>query len=186
MVASDPPYATASFGGKCTDCDWDRPIPLADFWQLLECKAKPQANICLFANMKFAFDLIDSNRKGFRYDLIWAKNNRLGFMNANKMVMRSHESILLFGKPGYMAASTFNPLKTPGGRTSVRRPKTRKAGGVYPPLEAHTTAAPDGMLYPHSVLAFDHDRGCNLPENCLHLDFCKVVFGTGKTSVSGV
>ena len=166
MVASDPPYASETFG-KCTECDWDKPIPLTEFWQLIEYKAKPSANIVLFGNMKFAFDLIDSNRKGFRYDLVWAKNNRVGFLNAKKMVMRSHESILLFGKPGYMAAATYNPLKIPGGRPVVKRGKTRKVDGVYPPVEAATTVS-DGTLYPHSVLAFDHDRGGNQPEACLH------------------
>ena len=70
MVASDPPYATESFGGRCTDCDWDKPVPLPELWRLLESKTKPSANICLFANMKLAYDLIDSNKKGFRYDLL--------------------------------------------------------------------------------------------------------------------
>ena len=163
FVCSDPPYAAPSFGKKCTACDWDTPINLPEFWRLLESKAKPQANVVLFGNMKFGFDLIATNKKNFRYDLVFAKSNRVGFLNANLQPLRSHELLLCFSnRPGFAKSSTYNPLKTPGGRTSVRRAKTRKPGGVYPPLEAQTTVSPDGMLYPHSVLAFDHDRG-NLP-----------------------
>jgi len=166
LICSDPPYAAESFGGKCTACEWDTPINLTTFWQLLESKAKPSANVVLFANMKFAFDLIDSNRKGFRYDLVWAKNNRVGFFNANLMPLRSHENVLLFGKPGFQKMATYNPLKTPGGRPVVKRARSR-GGGVYPAQESYTTVS-DGTIHPISVLAFDHDRGGNQSEKCLH------------------
>jgi hypothetical protein len=66
-IAADPPYAAESFGGKCTACEWDVPIPLAQFWELLECKTKPAANIVLFGNLKFGFDLIASNKKGLPF-----------------------------------------------------------------------------------------------------------------------
>ena len=157
FCCSDPPYASESFGGKCTDCDWDKPVPLPEFWELIERKTKPQANVALFCNMKLAYDLIGSNKKGFRYDLTWVKNNPVGFFNANQQPMRSHENILLFGKPGNMATATFNPLKTAGTRPRVNRAKARKSGGVYPAGEAYTTIS-DGSVNPISVLAFDHDR----------------------------
>jgi len=167
-VISDPPYATESFG-KCTACEWDKPVPLNEFWKLIQRKTKPSANIVLFGNMKLAYDLIDTNKEGFRYDLVWAKNNRVGFFNANLQPLRSHENVLLFcNKPGNMLASTYNPQKTYGGRLFVERTATRKEGGVYPPRKAYTSRCADGMTHPHSILSFDHDRGCNLPEKCLH------------------
>jgi len=49
-------------------------------------------------NMKFAVDLIDSNKKEFRYDLIWIKSAPCGFLSARKMPMKKHEIVLVFYK----------------------------------------------------------------------------------------
>jgi site-specific DNA-methyltransferase (adenine-specific) len=167
LVASDPPYAAESFGGKCTDCSWDTPINLPDFWQLVERKTKPSANIVLFGNMKLAYDLINTNLRGFRYDLCWAKNNKVGFFNANLQPLRSHENILVFGKPGGMTASTYNAIKSAGsGRPRVNRVKSRKSGGVYPASQVPHTTISDGNVNPISILAFDKDS--NQPDWCAH------------------
>ena len=162
---TDMPYAAESFGGKCTACEWDRPINLVEFWRWLERKAKPQANIILFSNLKLGFDLIGSNLKGFRSDLVWAKNNPVGHLNSSNQVMRSHENILLFRRPRSSGTPTYNPIKTGGGRPRVNRVKARKSGGVYPAGKDYTTVS-DGTTHPISVLAFDRDS--NLPEWCAH------------------
>ena len=158
ICLTDMPYAAESFGGKCTACEWDVPINLVEFWRWMERKAKPSANIVLFCNMKLAFDLIGSNLKGFRNDLVWCKNNRVGFLNSSSQVMRSHENILLFRRPRFSGTTTYNAIKTGGGRPRVNHTKARKSGGVYPAGEAYTTTS-DGTTNPISVLAFDHDRG---------------------------
>ena len=153
---SDPPYASETFGG-CTACKWDIPVNLTEFWRLMENKTKPQANVVLFCNMKLAYDLIDTNKKGFRYDLVWAKNNRVGFFNANLMPLRAHENILVFGRPGHQKTAVYNALKLPGtGKPRVNRVKAQKSGGVYSSQKAYTTVS-DGTRKPHSVLAFDRD-----------------------------
>jgi site-specific DNA-methyltransferase (adenine-specific) len=46
----------------------------------------------------------------FRYDLIWRKNKSTGFLNANRMPLRQHESILVF----YRRLPVYNPQKTVG------------------------------------------------------------------------
>ena len=53
----------------------------------------------------FTIDLINSNRSMFRYDLIWDKRLVSGFLNANRMPLRSHEHILIF----YKKLGTYNP-----------------------------------------------------------------------------
>jgi site-specific DNA-methyltransferase (adenine-specific) len=164
-IISDPPYATESFGGKCTACDWDVPFSLTDFWEFLRCKSKPAANVVLFCNLKFAYDLIASNRRGYRYDLVWSKSNRVGFFNANLMPMRAHENILVFGRPNHQKMATYNPLKTDGGRPRVNRVKSRKDGGVYGASQKPYTTTTDGNLFPHSVLEFAHDRGSSQYDN---------------------
>ena len=79
-IISDPPYGV-------TDCDWDCSIPLDSFWAMLEERMKPSANVVLFGCGKFSFNLIHSKKRWYRYDLVWAKNKKVGFLNANLQPM---------------------------------------------------------------------------------------------------
>jgi site-specific DNA-methyltransferase (adenine-specific) len=45
---------------------------------------------------RFGVELINSNPKNFRYDLVWVKSSSVGFLNAKKMPMRKHELIYVF------------------------------------------------------------------------------------------
>ncbi|MCL2711121.1 MAG: site-specific DNA-methyltransferase [Planctomycetaceae bacterium] len=125
-VISDPPYGI-------THHDWDTSFALKHVWRYLERKTKPAANFVFFGCGDFTIDLINARWYCYRYDLIWVKNNRTDFRNANLKPLRSHESILVFGHPGYNKESTYNPQKIPGSR--------------------------GGLVHPGSVLHFDHDRG---------------------------
>ena len=71
---------------------------------------KPSAVIVHFCNVKFGFALIQSNPKWFRYDLIWKKSSKVGFLSANKQPLRQHENIYVFKKE----QGTYNPQKTEG------------------------------------------------------------------------
>jgi site-specific DNA-methyltransferase (adenine-specific) len=113
-VISDPPFGI-------TACDWDVMPPLARFWDMCDRRTTPTANFVLFGCGRFSIDLVNPKYRWYRYDLIWHKNNKCGFLNANRMPMRNHESIMVFGRPGFKEAATYNPQKTPGGRIGVRR-----------------------------------------------------------------
>ena len=80
-------------------------------------------------------------------------------MNASKMPMRSHEQVLVFGRPGHRATSTYNPVKSPGGRVGMRS-ISRNPSDVYGFASDHVSVS-DGNIHPSSVLAFDSDRGNN-------------------------
>ena len=45
----------------------------------------------------FTHDLIESNRKDFKYTLVWDKKATTGFLNAKKQPLRRHEDIVVFG-----------------------------------------------------------------------------------------
>ena len=151
-VITDPPFGN-------TDCDWDKALPLARFWEIVKSKTIPSANFILFACGQFTIDLINNNRKWYRYDLIWQKSNKVGFLNAQKQPMRNHETILVFGQPGFRDKATYNPQKTPGGRKAGVVNKNNNAN-IYR-LEGGYTRVADGLLHPCSVLSFGHDRGSN-------------------------
>ena len=148
-VISDPPFGI-------TNCKWDKPIPLNTFWNMIEPRTKQSANYVLFGCGGFTTDLIISKRKWHRYDMIWVKSKKCGFLNANLMPMRNHESILVFGRPGYRKASTYRPQKTLGGREriTIRNHKST----VYK-NKGEFTHVSDGLQHPSSVLYFQSEFG---------------------------
>lgn len=89
------------FSGNPTGCDWDIKIDLTKFWEQVKRLAKnDNTPVIHFCNTRFGAELIASNPDWFRYDLVWNKENAIGFLSANKMPMRSHENIYIFAKKG--------------------------------------------------------------------------------------
>lgn len=82
-------------------CAWDIKIDLERFWEQVKRLAKDDHTpVLMFCTTKFGNELINSNPDWFRYDLVWNKSNGVGFLQANKMPMRSHEMIYVFSKKG--------------------------------------------------------------------------------------
>lgn len=89
---------------------WDVIIPFEPLWNQYNRIIKDNGVIVLFATEPFRTKLIYHNINNFKYDLIWNKNKTTGFLNAKKMPLRKHESILVF----YKKSPTYNPQKTTG------------------------------------------------------------------------
>lgn len=104
MILADLPYQQTARN------KWDVLIPFTELWKQYERIIKDKAAIVLFANGMFTADLMHSNRKLWRYNLIWEKTQPTGFLNAKKMPLRSHEDICVF----YKKLPTYNPQKTAG------------------------------------------------------------------------
>ena len=152
-VISDPPY-------NITACDWDTAFSFSQFWDLADCWSKPTANFVLFGLGKFAVDLINSKYRWYRYDLIWAKNNKVGFLNANLMPMRNHEQILVFDRPGFQKSATYNPQKDgrqTDGKVRLRKVSANKDSNVYADKGGYTSVD-DGTRHPCTVLPFKSDK----------------------------
>ena len=82
-------------------CAWDIKIDLDLFWKEVKRIRKDDHTPTIhFCNTKYGYDLIKSNEKEFRYDLVWSKSNGVGFLTANKMPLKSHEMIYVFSKLG--------------------------------------------------------------------------------------
>ena len=91
LVFCDLPY-----GG--TNCSWDSKIDLEAFWVEIDRITKPSTPIFFTTTTKYGAELIASNPKNFRYDLVWVKSASCGFLTAKKMPMRKHEMIYVFYK----------------------------------------------------------------------------------------
>ena len=91
-LVCDLPYGT-------TICKWDSKIELNELWKQMKRIAKNNHTpYFFFCDMKLAVELINSNRKWFRYDIVIQKSNIVGYLNAKKMPMREHELLLVFYK----------------------------------------------------------------------------------------
>ena len=102
-IICDPPFGI-------TDCAFDKRLPFEPMWEQFKRVTKRNAAIVLFSQMPFGSDLIQSNKKMFRYEWIWEKSLGMGFLNAKKMPLRCHENILVF----YQQLPTYNPQFTKG------------------------------------------------------------------------
>lgn len=103
MILCDLPYGT-------TRNKWDEIIPFEPLWEQYERVAKPNCPIILTSNQPFTTQLINSNRKLFKYDLVWQKTHPKGHLNAKRMPMRAHEEILIF----YKKPPVYNPIMRKG------------------------------------------------------------------------
>ena len=136
-----------------TDCDWDKCIDLAKFWEQIKRVTKHNAAIALFSQLPFAVDLINANRKMFRYEWIVRKDRRMGHLNAKKMPLRCHENILIF----YRALPTYNPQFTQGRRYKKRMNEPLRGDHVYNKARLDNAVGlvrenKDGKRYPIDVI----------------------------------
>ena len=103
MILCDLPY------GK-TQNKKDKPLPFDKLWAEYKRIIKDNGCIALFGQGTFYVDLVNSNRKMFRYDLVWDKGLTSGFLNANRMPLRQHEQIAIF----YKKQPLYNPQFSKG------------------------------------------------------------------------
>lgn len=102
----------------------------------------------------FTADLMHSNRKLWRYNLIWHKTQPTGFLNAKKMPLRAHEDICVF----YKNLPTYNPQMTTGHARKVSKAshhvnaKETLNYGEYNAVDYDST-----KRYPTSVMIFSKD-----------------------------
>lgn len=111
LVLTDLPYGT-------TTNKWDSVIPFDKLWEQWLRIGKENAAFITTASQPFTTDVINSQRKLFRYELIWDKTKGGNFLLAKKMPLKSHENVVIF----YRKLPTYNPQM-------VVRGKPRKKGG---------------------------------------------------------
>ena len=147
LVILDPPYGT-------TQLAWDVPIDLESIWAGVSHARNGNAIALGFGCQPFFTDLIASNRREFRYELIWKKSISTGYLDCNRRPLRSHENIGVFVRRG--ARPSFSPQFWQG------RPYTRISNGLtwcrnYGAHGGHHTACADGRRFPLSVVESPSD-----------------------------
>ena len=129
MIFSDLPYGT-------THNAWDVQIDLNQMWKEYKRLLKSGGAVLLFSQQPFTTDLINSNRKWFRYEWIWRKSCPVGFLNANRMPLRAHENVLVF----YEHLPTYNPQKIPRAKPQKQKSGSQTSNyGSFKPIVVVST-----------------------------------------------
>lgn len=147
MILCDLPYG-ATRNAK------DKTIPFIPLWEQYTRIIKENGAIALFSQGTFFVDLVNSNRKMYRYDLIWDKQLKSGFLNAKRMPLRQHEQIAFF----YQKVPTYNPQFSQGkplhSKGTAYKGKTLKNQNYGKIHVTDDVRAGSTEKYPSSILSF--------------------------------
>ena len=103
MVLCDLPYGVLNKSNP--SAKWDSIIPFEPLWEQYKRITKPNAAIVLFSQGMFTARLMMSNPTWWRYNFVWDKVLKNGFLNANRQPLRQHEDICVFSS----GQTTYNP-----------------------------------------------------------------------------
>lgn len=165
MVLCDLPYEVLHKNNPYAQ--WDRKLPFDKLWEQYERVIKDNGAIVLFAQGMFTAELMTSNKKLWRYNLIWDKCRVTGFLNANRMPMRCHEDICVF----YKSLPTYNPQYTDGLPNHSRgngihketnncygKFKADYKGRTYESVPRVESTVPKGKKLPRSIISIKKEH----------------------------
>lgn len=91
LILADLPYGS-------TKNHWDSVIDLGLLWEQYERIIKDDTPILLFSSEPFTFDLVNSNRKMYKYRWYWLKEKGYGVQYSHKQPTRRIEEVCVFYK----------------------------------------------------------------------------------------
>lgn len=157
MILADLPYGV-------TQNPEDKVIPFSDLWREYERIIKDDGIILLFGQGLFYIDLVNSNRKLFKYDIVWDKILTSGFLNAKRQPLRVHENIAVF----YRKKPTYNPQFSEGkplhskGTSYMNKEHKNQNYGKFNMTD--DSNAGNTKKYPKSLISFQKPH----PSNAKH------------------
>ena len=134
LVLTDPPYGT-------TGLEWDVVPDLPALWVMLH--AACTGSFVMTASQPFTTDLINSNRKQFRYCWVWNKKLGGNVFLAKHQPMKIHEDVVVFGAGTYAPQMKKGELRT-------------KGGGKSKLWNADLTTSCNDDYYPQSIIEFSN------------------------------
>ena len=144
MILCDLPYGT-------THCKWDTVIPFDELWKQYNRIIKDNGAIVLFGKQPFTSQLINSNLKNYKYNLIWKKNNHDNPLQAKRRFLNITEDIVVF----YKKQCCYNPQ----GLVKVDK-ITRQGRGqsmAYVGSDRANEYKQEYTNYPRNILEFARD-----------------------------
>ena len=150
MILCDPPFGV-------TSCKWDEVIPFDEMWKRLNLLIKDNGAILLFGTEPFSSALRMSNRKHFKYDWIWEKEQGVGFQLVKYRPLIKHENISVFGKKTPSYNPQMEKLDKP---KKVKRKAGSNGGSETSPLKySDERVSVYEYKYPTNILKYKRDKG---------------------------
>lgn len=181
MIFADLPYHT-------TRANWDCEIDLNKLWTQYKRIIKDSGVIALWAQAPFSHVLAMSNIRDYRYEWVIEKTKATGHLNANKMPMKAHEDVLIFGNDEaaletvqifYKKLPTYNPKMTDGHTPVHSYTKHTTDGELYGKTKVGISGGGSTQRYPRDVLKFTWDTQKSNLHNCQKpVDACKYFIET--------
>ena len=118
-------------------------------------RLEEDGTILFFGMQDFTTDIINSQRKLFRYELIWEKEKGTQFFESENRPLPNHENILVFS---LKYPQLYNPIKHEG-KPYRKKKNTQKQGTNYQKdSQAQIITKNQGDRYPLSILYFPRDK----------------------------
>ena len=143
---TDPPYGVLNRKNKSVL--WDNIIPFEKMWNILMQKIKHDGAIVLFGQEPFSSYLRCSNIQNYKYDWIWDKTRKSGFLNANKRPLKQHELIHVFSYGNTPYYPQFIKCELHQKNHNQRNKKTNNCYGKYKSLKIEFT----DYKYPSTII----------------------------------
>jgi site-specific DNA-methyltransferase (adenine-specific) len=147
MILCDLPYGTTKRN------KWDVKIPLEPLWEQFVRVLKSGGVVALWSQMPFSAELVMSKPDMFRYEWIVEKTSSTGFLNARKMPLKAHESVLIF----YNSLPVYNPQKTTGHKPVNSYTKHVDNGTNYGSSMIGISGGGNTDRFPRDVIKFKWD-----------------------------
>lgn len=152
MVLCDLPYGV-------TICEWDSIIPLKLMWERVKRVIKSNGAIVMTATQPFTSELVMSNLKMFRYELIWKKERPTNPLLCKKQPPKYHENILVF----YNEQPTYNPQMVRRKKENKRNNKPRvyvdRTKTETQKYSERVLSGKNDYIYKSNILDFSMERG---------------------------
>lgn len=148
LVVTDLPYGITDKRSQ-----WNNNlVDLPKFWECMREILVPNGAVVMTSAMPFTIDLINSNRKWFKYELIWRKPFGTKFFHAKRRPLCNHGMVLVFS----MGKTMYNPQMTNGKPYTChqKEPCVNYSTGA----DGYTTHNPSGTRHPLSILDFPTPR----------------------------
>lgn len=157
LVIADLPYGTINWQSPYA---WDEALPMSSLWPEYWRIVKPNGVVCLFGNEPFATMVRASCIHRYKYDWVWVKSKKGGFVNAKVRPLKGHELIMVFSEgttsPGRKNNMTYHPqgliplnkVVKNSGKSRIGMTVRENAVGSY---VQEWTGYPSDLLYFDSV-----------------------------------
>jgi len=149
LFLEDMPYNT-------TQCDWEYEVDLKEYWELRLPKLADKGVFVLTGSQPFTTDLIMSNRKMFKYEMVWLKSQATNFLNSKKQPLRRNENIIVF----YPEQCKYFPIITKKDPKNIRaislRDNSSDCYGEY--KSVNHRSIPMDMSYPDNIIYAENQQ----------------------------